>query len=139
MSTFVLSPEYGYVILTGVASVFMNVYLASQVGKARKKFKVNYPKMYDDEHPIFNCYQRAHQNTLEIYPMFLVLLFTGGLKHPCISSISGIIFIASRIVYAFGYYTGDPKNRLRGSFGYLSAIGMIGCSISTAVKFILSQ
>ena len=46
MSPSALPSEYGYVILTGISSVFMLVYLGMQVGKARKKFKVYVCNMY---------------------------------------------------------------------------------------------
>ncbi|XP_028415510.1 microsomal glutathione S-transferase 3-like [Dendronephthya gigantea] len=137
MPPLALPSEYGYVILTGLSSVFVLVYMGLQVGKARKKFKVDYPRMYDDSQPVFNCYQRAHQNTLETYPQFLMLLFVGGLRHPCISSLAGIIWIISRIVYAFGYYTGDPKNRKRATFGLGGAFVLIICTVSTAVQLLL--
>jgi len=33
-------------------------------------------------------------------------LFVGGLKHPLVATAGGVIYIAGRFVYAFGYYTG---------------------------------
>ena len=51
-------------------------------------------------------FQRAHQNTLENYPQFLFMLTTGGLSHPCIASAAGLTYLAGRIAFAKGYYTG---------------------------------
>ena len=59
-------PHFGYVCLVGIASAFLLMWQAMQVGKMRKKFNVNYPTMYSNDNVVFNCYQRAHQNTFVI-------------------------------------------------------------------------
>jgi len=128
--------EYGYVILVGVASAFMCTWKSLQVGKARKKYKVNYPTMYSPDNDMFNCVQRAHQNTLEVLPQFLMVLLIGGARYPIISSLAGLIWIAGRIAYAKGYYTGDPKKRMKGSFGYIGLFTLLGTTVATALNII---
>lgn len=136
MATVVISKEYGYVVLTTVSSGFMMMYLASNVSRARKKFGIEYPRMYVDKETIFNCYLRAHLNTVENYPTFLYLLLLGGLEHPITSSVAGMLWVVSRIFYAHGYYTGDPKKRMRGSFGYLGLLAMLGCTVKFGLRLL---
>ncbi|GFG35760.1 hypothetical protein Cfor_03933 [Coptotermes formosanus] len=113
--------------------------LMYEVGKARKKFNIPYPTMYSPDNNLFNCIQRAHQNTLESYPQFLFLLLLGGLEWPVVSAGAGVVFLASRIVYAQGYYTGDPKKRMRGAFGHLGLFALLGATVRFAVRLISSH
>merc|ERR1712126_395763 len=77
-----LPADYGYVISAGVGAVFMVMWKGIRVGMARKKYGVQSPEMYSKDSAIFNCIQRAHQNTLENLPQFYFLLTMGGLSHP---------------------------------------------------------
>ncbi|KAK3585329.1 hypothetical protein CHS0354_004595 [Potamilus streckersoni] len=121
-----LPQDYGYVIFTGLGSTFVNMWMAYNVGAARKKYEVKYPVMYHkEEGHVFNCIQRAHQNTLESYPQFLMLLFIGGLQYPKISAGTGVVYLISRILYAKGYYTGDPEKRRWGAFGHLALLVLL--------------
>ena len=72
-----LPADYGYVIMTGVGAIFMVMWKGIRVGKARKEHGVQYPDMYSQDNKVFNCIQRAHQNTLENMPQFMFLLTMG--------------------------------------------------------------
>lgn len=85
---------------------------------------------------VFNCTQRAHQNTLEMLPIYNTLLLVGGLKYPEISAAAGAVFLLGRIAFVSGYTTGDPAKRMRGAFGYLGLITLLGTSLVTVYSLI---
>ncbi|KAK7494019.1 hypothetical protein BaRGS_00014677 [Batillaria attramentaria] len=104
-----LPEDYGYVVMVGcVGNTFLNMWLAINVGRARKRFDIPYPEMYSSNKE-FNCIQRAHQNTLENEARFLLLLFVGGLQYPRLSAAAGMVYLISRVAYALGYYTGGDR------------------------------
>jgi glutathione S-transferase len=85
----------------------------------------------DKKKHIFNCVQRVHQNSLELFPVYSTLLLIGGLKHPEVSAGAGVVYILGRMVYSSGYATGEPKKRVRGAFYYLGVLALIGTAGST--------
>ncbi|XP_051146672.1 uncharacterized protein LOC127262172 [Andrographis paniculata] len=137
-----LPKEFGYVAIVLVLYTFLNFWMSFQVGKARRKYKVYYPTMYASESEnkdasLFNCVQRGHQNSLEMMPIFFMLMILGGIQHPVISASLGVLYTVTRYFYFKGYSTGDPKNRLSiGKYGFLALLGLIICTISGAVHML---
>ncbi|XP_078619802.1 glutathione S-transferase 3, mitochondrial-like isoform X3 [Branchiostoma floridae x Branchiostoma japonicum] len=131
---FQVAPEFGYVVFSLVATFVTYTYLGVNVGRARKKYDVKYPTMYSDKDQVFNCYQRAHQNMLEQLPLFLVFLLVAGVQFPVPSAIAGLVWNAGRIVYAHGYYTGDPEKRIWGGFSHMGHFALILLAIYGAVR-----
>ncbi|KAI3417464.1 uncharacterized protein J3R85_014418 [Psidium guajava] len=135
----ILPTEYGYVALVLVLYCFLNFWMAAQVGMARKKYQVFYPTLYASESEnknakLFNCVQRGHQNSLEMMPMFFMLMAVGGLRHPCACASLGVLYTVSRFFYFKGYATGDPEKRLTiGKYGFLAIMGLMACTISCGV------
>ncbi|KAK3083952.1 hypothetical protein FSP39_005945 [Pinctada imbricata] len=127
----ILPKEYGCVIFTGIATSFVNMWMGINVAKARKKYEVPYPTMYSADSKEFNCIQRAHQNTLERYPEFLMLLFVAGLEYPRIAAGAGSLYYASRIAFAMGYYTGGNYTIL---IKQLHGIVMDKCNFKQTVQ-----
>jgi len=129
-----LKSSLGWVGLAIVFNGLVIQYLASQVMKARKEYKVDYPELYavkaeNKYAKEFNCYQRAHQNTLEQQPIFIPLTLLAAQRYPLIAAISAFIFSLSRIFFASGYYTFDPAKRSRGAFGYIGYGFIFGLAV----------
>ncbi|KAI9023070.1 hypothetical protein CLU79DRAFT_835043 [Phycomyces nitens] len=139
MSPIIVPSEYGYVLATSVVSGLYVFSLGIQTGFARKAANVPYPYAYveqaeaekDPKKHVFNCAQRVHQNTLEAFPLYTILLFIGGLEHPKISSAAGLFWVFGRIFYSRGYVSGDPEKRRRGGFGAIGLFTLLGTSVST--------
>lgn len=128
----VLPEKYGYVVFTAVGSCMANMWMAINVGRARKKFGIKYPTMYSDTNNEFNCIQRAHQHALENHPTFLLMLMVGGLQYPKCAAAFGHVYILGRVLFALGYYTGDPEKRSRGAFYHIAELLLLGCTVSFA-------
>ncbi len=119
--TLQVQPEFAYVLLCVVGAYSLHIWQMLQVGKMRKMLKIFLPTMYSDKHPEFNCYQRAHQNTLEQVPFYLASLPVAGLRHPLVAAAAGAAWLVGRVVYSHGYYSGNPKHRMPGVFISFSA------------------
>ncbi|XP_062851839.1 microsomal glutathione S-transferase 3b [Trichomycterus rosablanca] len=132
----ILPANFGYAIFTYLYSWVMLTYLGVKVGGARKKYNVKYPTMYSTKDDVFNCIQRAHQNTLEVYPQWLVFQTIAALVYPTAAAVLGAIWVTSRFSYAWGYYTGDPSKRMYGAYGYIGLFGVIILSISVALQLL---
>ncbi|KAM7279365.1 hypothetical protein ACFE04_006499 [Oxalis oulophora] len=140
-----VAKEYGYVVLVLVLYCFLNFWMAYQVGGvARKKLKIPYPTLYalESEHKdakLFNCIQRGHQNSMEMMPVFFLLMTIGGIKHPCVATALGLVYVVARFFYFKGYATGIPKNRLTiGKFNFGAILGLLICNISFGISLLLS-
>ncbi|KAL9677431.1 hypothetical protein QQ045_005660 [Rhodiola kirilowii] len=106
------------------------------------RYKVFYPTMYaieseNKDAKLFNCVQRGHQNSLEMMPMYFMLMILGGIKHPFVVAGLGLLYVVSRYFYFTGYATGEPENRLKiGKFGFLAIMGLMICTISMGFSLI---
>lgn len=129
----VVQPEFGWVVLVAFAMVLVNIWMIRRVGAMRKKFNIRYPTMYSDKHPIFNCHQRAHQNTLEYVPFFYAMLLLAGLRHPLGAAAAGAVFVVGRVIYVLGYSTGDPEKRIPGAIlsGLMGMVPLALMALST--------
>jgi len=128
-----LPAEFGYVLFTGIAAFLMALWQGIQVGESRDKFGVPYPEMYSKDNKVFNCMQRAHQNTLENLPQFFFLLLVGGWTHPTLAAAAGACWIVARIMYNMGYSTGNPDGRLTGAYcAFACTLTLLGTACHTA-------
>eukprot|EP00252_Welwitschia_mirabilis_P009984 TRINITY_DN2299_c0_g1_i1.p1 TRINITY_DN2299_c0_g1~~TRINITY_DN2299_c0_g1_i1.p1 ORF type:complete len:145 (-),score=18.74 TRINITY_DN2299_c0_g1_i1:63-497(-) len=130
--------DYGWVIVCAVVYCILNTWMGVQVGKARKKYKVTYPTMYaieseNKDAKLFNCVQRGHQNSLELMPVFFLLLLLGGIQHPVASAILGVFYSIGRYFYFRGYSSGVPENRISYvKYSMVALLGLMGCTLSFA-------
>ncbi|KAJ7964385.1 Microsomal glutathione S-transferase 3 [Quillaja saponaria] len=124
--------------------------MAGQVGRARKRYNVPYPTLYAAESDnkdakLFYCIQRGLQNSLELMPIYFMLMVLGGLKHPCASAGLGALYVFTCFYYFEGNATGDPQNRLKigkidftyRKYGFLALLGIMICTISFGVNLVL--
>ncbi|XP_067850120.1 microsomal glutathione S-transferase 2 [Heptranchias perlo] len=128
------------VLLAAVSllSAAQQAYFAKQVGNARMKYKVIPPSVTGS--PEFERIFRAQQNSIEFYPLFLVVLWTTGLFfNQEIASIFGLVYLLSRYKYFHGY-ADSAKGRLSGfKIGTVTLLILISLSVGGITNCIIDK
>jgi glutathione S-transferase len=100
-----------YTALVSLLAVLFYVYLGTRVAKARRTFNVPLPAMTG--HPEFERINRAHLNTLEWLPMFLVPLWLCAFYLSDVAAAAlGLVWIVGRFLYFTGYREAADKRYL---------------------------
>jgi len=101
--------SHAYVAIVTLLALLTYFWMGLMVGRARGKSGIAAPAMTGD--PVLERTIRAHYNTLEWLPLFLVPLWLFAIYwSDLIAALVGLVWIAGRIVYQLGYVA-DPKKR----------------------------
>jgi glutathione S-transferase len=91
-----------YTAITTLLAIALYFVLATQVARARVRFDIKHPAIMGDPH--FERIFRAHINTLEWMPTFLVPLWLCAIYlNDATAAVIGLIWIGGRIWYFVGY------------------------------------
>jgi len=145
-STIIVPKGVGYTSAAILSTAIVLLWQTSVVGKTRKRAEIKYPQAYAEkaeaaaskEAFIFNCAQRAHQNTLETIPIVLIMTLITAVKYPVPAAAACGLWSFSRIIYTLGYTTGEPKKRSRGNVGYIGLIGLLGGATYTVFDLLMA-
>jgi uncharacterized membrane protein YecN with MAPEG domain len=100
---------HSWVALTTIAALLVYFWMSIGVARHRSKCGVAAPAMTGD--PILERHIRAHYNTLEWLPIFLVSLWLFAIYwNDLVAAGLGVLWIIGRILYATGYVA-DPARR----------------------------
>jgi len=115
--------SHAYVAIVSLLALLTYFWMGLQVGRARAKCGISAPAMTGD--PVLERTIRAHYNTLEWLPLFLVPLWLFAFYwSDLIAAIVGLVWIVGRVVYQMGYVA-DPKKREVGFFIQASAVAVL--------------
>ena len=104
--------SHAYVAIVTLLALLTYFWMGLQVGLARAKCGSAAPAMTGD--PVLERTIRAHYNTLEWLPLFLVPLWLFAIYwSDLVAAILGLVWVVGRIVYQVGYVA-DPKKREAG-------------------------
>ena len=97
-----------YLIIITLLALVMQFAMWFKVGISRPKYQIIPPAISGNIE--FERLFRAHQNTVEYMPMFLVLLWLAGLTGGDTNwvGVLGWAWIIARIIYFIGYAQGNP-------------------------------
>lgn len=104
-------------VLLAAVSILSALHLALQakrVGWSRMKHKIMPPTVTGP--PEFERTFRAHQNSVEMYSVFLVVLWISGIFfNEVLAAFGGLLYIVGREMYFTGYIH-ESKKRLPGFY-----------------------
>jgi glutathione S-transferase len=115
--------SHAYVAIVSLLALLVYFWMSLQVGRARAKSGIKAPAMTGD--PVLERAIRAHYNTLEWLPLFLVPLWLFAIYwSDLVAAILGLIWIVGRILYQVGYVR-DPSKRELGFLVQALAVAVL--------------
>jgi glutathione S-transferase len=99
---------HSWVALVTLLSLLVYFWMGFRVAGARRKSGIDAPTMTGE--PVLERTIRAHYNTLEWLPIFLVSLWLFAIYwSDTVAAAMGVVWIIGRIVYAVGYTAAASK------------------------------
>ncbi len=162
-----MNSNFAYPLGVAVSSTFFLLYLGFKVGGQRKVAGVPYPFCILVHHHLMTSVRGKVRNWKGWSQGFVQLLSESSSKYSwklsnfprlvdrvinwssdsscCIwiDLVDWKILLCSRVILVLSmtnsrYYTGKPKNRVRGAISYLGLLAMLGLSIKTIVSLALN-